>query len=172
MMGGVLMSEVPLYSSHHPQPQSGLGRKIRPEFWSKHRLIRCLSTEQFLSSIRLMNGAISGKVDARLPGKGNSKSHGARPIHFIITMIKWIRTSRLSTKNSLLTAAGPTPDAVGVWGLGFGVWGFVFRVLGFRFKISDFRSRVPGLGFGVSGLGLRVGGQCALLVRIFRISSL
>ena len=35
------------------------------------------------------------------PGKGHSNSHGARPVHLIITMIKWIRTSRLSIKNSL-----------------------------------------------------------------------
>ena len=28
-------------------------------------------------------------------------SYGARPVHIIITMIKWIRTSRLSIKNSL-----------------------------------------------------------------------
>jgi len=41
------------------------------------------------------------EVDARLPGKGNSSSHGARPVHLTITMIKWIRTSRLSIKNSL-----------------------------------------------------------------------
>ena len=41
-----------------------------------------------------------GKVDVRLPGKG----HGARPVHRIITMIKWIRTSRLSIKNSLSDA--------------------------------------------------------------------
>ena len=41
------------------------------------------------------------KVDVRLPGKGNSNSHGARPVHLIITMIKWTRTSRLSIKNSL-----------------------------------------------------------------------
>ena len=41
------------------------------------------------------------KVDVRLPGKGNSKSHGARPVHQIISMINWIRTSRLSIKNSL-----------------------------------------------------------------------
>ena len=34
-------------------------------------------------------------------GKGNSNSHGARPVHLIITMIQWIRTSRLSIKNSL-----------------------------------------------------------------------
>jgi len=32
---------------------------------------------------------------------GNSNSHGARLVHLIITMIKWIRTSRLSIKNSL-----------------------------------------------------------------------
>ena len=40
------------------------------------------------------------KVDVRLPGKGGSNSHGARPVHLIVTMIKWIRTSRLSIKNS------------------------------------------------------------------------
>jgi len=40
-------------------------------------------------------------VDARLPGKGNSNPHGARLVHLIITMIQWIRTSRLSIKNSL-----------------------------------------------------------------------
>ena len=42
-----------------------------------------------------------GKVDVRLPGKGNSNSHGARPVHLIITIIKWFRTSKLSTKYSL-----------------------------------------------------------------------
>ena len=31
----------------------------------------------------------------------DSNSHGARPVHLIITMIKWIRTSSLSIKNSL-----------------------------------------------------------------------
>ena len=41
------------------------------------------------------------KVDVRLPGKGNSNSRGARPVHLIITMIKWTRTSRSSIKNSL-----------------------------------------------------------------------
>ena len=44
---------------------------------------------------------ISRKVDVRLPGKWNSNSHGARPVHLIIMMIQWIRTSRLSIKNSL-----------------------------------------------------------------------
>jgi len=37
----------------------------------------------------------------RLPGKGNSNPHGARPVLQIATMIQWIRTSRLSIKNSL-----------------------------------------------------------------------
>ena len=41
------------------------------------------------------------KVDVRPPGKGDSNSHGARPVHLIITMGKWIRTSRMSIKNSL-----------------------------------------------------------------------
>ena len=31
----------------------------------------------------------------------SSNSHGARPVHLIITMIKWIRTSRLSINESL-----------------------------------------------------------------------
>jgi len=48
--------------------------------------------------------SVSRKVDIRLPGKGDSNSHGARPVHLIIAMIKWIRTSRLSIKNSLFGA--------------------------------------------------------------------
>jgi len=38
------------------------------------------------------------------PYNGNSNSHGARPIHQIISMIKWIRTSRLSVQNCLSLA--------------------------------------------------------------------
>ena len=49
----------------------------------------------------------TGKVDVRLPGKMNSNSHGARPVHQIITMPKRIRTSGLSIKNSL---SAPRPD--------------------------------------------------------------
>ena len=41
------------------------------------------------------------KIDIRLPGNGNSNSHGARPVHRIILMIKWTRISRLSMKNTL-----------------------------------------------------------------------
>jgi len=53
------------------------------------------------------------KVDVRLPGKGNSNSHGARPVHLIITMIKWIRNSRLSIKNSLSMGAHPRSGSDG-----------------------------------------------------------
>ena len=55
---------------------------------------------------------VGRKVDVRLPEKGNSKSHGARPFHLIITMIKWIRTSRLSRKN-------PPLFLCSIWGRGF-----------------------------------------------------
>jgi len=51
-------------------------------------------------------------VDVRLPGKGNSNSHGARPVHLIITMIKWIRTSRLSINNSLSVSWGFRADSI------------------------------------------------------------
>jgi len=70
------------------------------------------------------------KVDVRLPGKGNSNSRGARPVHLIITMIKWIRTSRLSIKNSLSSGA--------------------------RLSCALGRVRVSGLGFGVLGLGFGI----------------
>ena len=44
--------------------------------------------------------------------KGNSDSHGARPVHLIISTIKWIRTSRLSVNNSfsVLTVRDPSPE--------------------------------------------------------------
>ena len=51
----------------------------------------------------LVGGLVGGdrKVAIKLPGKGNSNSNGARPVHQIISMMKWIWTSRLSMKNSL-----------------------------------------------------------------------
>jgi len=41
---------------------------------------------------------VTRKVDVRLPEKGDAKSHGASPVHLIITMIMWIRTRRLSVE--------------------------------------------------------------------------
>ena len=58
--------------------------------------------QQVMSSERLKHGVSPiGKVDGRLPGKGNLNSHGVRPVHLIITMLKWIWTSELSIKHSL-----------------------------------------------------------------------
>ena len=41
------------------------------------------------------------QVNVRLPGREYSNSIGARPVHQIISMIKWIRTSMMPIKNSL-----------------------------------------------------------------------
>ena len=60
------------------------------------------SLPKFLSLLRTLNQ----KVDIRLPGKENSNSHGVRPVHQIISMKKWIRTSRLSIKNFLFETEG------------------------------------------------------------------
>ena len=46
------------------------------------------------------------KVDIRLPGQGDSNTHGARPVRQMISTIKWIRTSRLSIKDSLPVPSG------------------------------------------------------------------
>jgi hypothetical protein len=40
-------------------------------------------------------------VDVRLLGEGKLNSHSARLVHLIITMLEWIRTSRLSIRKSL-----------------------------------------------------------------------
>ena len=53
----------------------------------------------------------SRKVDVRLPGKGNSNSHGTRPVYLIITVIKWIWTNRSSIQNSLLPCRLPSYSA-------------------------------------------------------------
>ena len=47
-----------------------------------------------------------GKVGVRLPGKENSNSRCTMLVHLIISMIKRIRTSRLSIKNSLSAWCG------------------------------------------------------------------
>ena len=39
----------------------------------------------------------------------DSNSHGAGPVHLIISMINWIRTSRLSIKNSLSEGSRDMP---------------------------------------------------------------
>ena len=54
---------------------------------------------------RAMRVLTFGVTPVRLPGIGNSKSHGARPVHLVIRMMKWIRTSSLSIKKSFSRVA-------------------------------------------------------------------
>jgi len=63
---------------------------------------------------RLHQILVPRKIDVRLPGKGNSNSHGARPVHLIITMIKWVRTSRLSIKTTYWSVSGGISKSIEV----------------------------------------------------------
>jgi len=54
--------------------------------WLEGKSPENVSSCSLLARKRCMGWA--RKVDVRLPGKGNSNSHGARPVHLIITMIK------------------------------------------------------------------------------------
>ena len=63
------------------------------------------------------------KVDVGLLGKGNSNPHGARPVHLIIAMIQWIRTSRFVNKEVSRSAPGL---GFPVWGLESRLWWFIF----------------------------------------------
>ena len=53
-----------------------------------------------LSIVERGFGFSTWKVNVRLPGTGNSNSHGARPVHQITSMIKWIWTSKFSITHS------------------------------------------------------------------------
>ena len=79
--------------------------------------------------IEWREGGGAGKVDIRLPGKGNTQ--GARRFHQIISMIKWIWTSRLSIKPSWEGGGGVLGDQKGEYG-------------------PDFRTHEPGFGFRAS----------------------
>ena len=76
--------------------------------------------EEGHSSLESTDVVSPRKVDVRLPGKGNSNSHGAGTVH---QKHQWIRTSRLSIQKSLsrvpLRAAGIARNAGEDWGLGF-----------------------------------------------------
>ena len=79
------------------------------------------------------------KVDARLPGKGNSNSHGARPVHLIISMMKWSWTSRFSVQDSLPCRAQSSRQTSGL---------FPVRVL--RVQTCKSRPESDHLGHGLS----------------------
>ena len=102
-------------------------------------------------------------------GTENSNLHGARPVYQNISMRKWIRTSRLSIKNSLCTPWGRRRRCSRNRALRRRARGrrrtrstqirspaFVSRVSGFGFRVSGFGLRVSGFGFRVSGFGFRV----------------
>ena len=77
-----------------------------------HRLLQGLWSARFrvIQESPLKTAVWQGKVDVRLPGKGDFNSRSARPVHLIITMIKWIQTSRLSINTSLSVAGGKPPE--------------------------------------------------------------
>ena len=70
-----------------------------------------INLNQALQLLHLADQLSLPKVYVRLPGKVNSNSHGARPVHLIITMIKWIRTSRLSIQNSFSPSGFAAPPS-------------------------------------------------------------
>jgi len=76
------------------------------------------------------------QIGVRLPGEGNSDSHGARQVHLIFTMIKMIRTSRMSLQNAL--SGHPTLSRSS--GLEFDVWCFVV------YRVERIQVEVQGLG--------------------------
>ena len=69
-------------------------------------LVQKLKLKSSWNPFHLQQGPLLYLSDIRLPGKGNSNSHGARPVYKNISIIKWIRTSRLSIKNSLSLHGG------------------------------------------------------------------
>jgi len=90
---------------HETGPLNHFGDKVNPDQYVVNR-------EVSLSDLKVLAGSVGRvgrrgpreEVVRRVPGKGNSNSHGARPVHLIISMIKWIRTSRLSIKQYLSRA--------------------------------------------------------------------
>ena len=89
--GQFLMSEVPLY---------GRAKSV-PQLWFARDSFR--------------EACFNWKVDKRPLGKENSNSYGARPVHQIIPMIEWIRTSRSSlTAASSLSRGMSSPSCSGV----------------------------------------------------------
>ena len=73
--GGVLTTRS---AQRHPGERTQQ-RKVHVE----PNMGRCMSNQTWEGTCRTQHR----KVDVRLPGKGSSSSHGARPVHLIITMM-------------------------------------------------------------------------------------
>ena len=78
---------------------------MRIQGYLAHRPCRGTSLKDTIS-VRYFAGAGQAlplsfeKVDARLPGKGDAKSHGARPVHLILTIAR-----RSPSPDSLIAAS-------------------------------------------------------------------
>jgi len=85
-----------------PRLDSGLNLShVSGKSLSSHSICCLLARQRTLTpTIRQLTcWACTRRVDIRLPGKGIPNSNGARPVHQIIKMMTWIRTSRLSRTN-------------------------------------------------------------------------
>ena len=68
--------------------------------------------------VRPIGGGLGGlycKHGVSDEGSGDALSHGARPVHQIISTIKWNRTSKVSIKNSLWGWGGGLPSVRIAW---------------------------------------------------------
>ena len=100
MNEGPLCAKDALHDVHFqkPAPESEPDFSILRVHFLKNSRESFLNT--FEISCRPRSGAV-GAVAEEAASKGNSKFHGARPVHQTITIITWFRISRLSIKNSL-----------------------------------------------------------------------
>ena len=83
-------------------------KRVRVEFVALNVFVVSILRSVVLIGPDFFGGSVhlaqSRKVDIKLPEKENSNSDGARPVHQIISTMKWIRTSRLSLKDYLSLA--------------------------------------------------------------------
>jgi len=76
-----------------PRQRAESGGSFSDRLWECYRLLKTTALHGELTFGNLFKGSSvarcwTRKVDVRLPGKGTSNSHGARPVRLIITMIK------------------------------------------------------------------------------------
>jgi len=98
------------------------------------------------------------KEDIRLTGKGNS--YGARPVEQIISMIKWIQTSRLVNKE--LSLSGRPSSGVDLISFSDHISGIKRRFSRHKQDLMEgFEAGVPGPQHRLlfSGLGFKVCGS-------------
>ena len=93
----ILISTPPLYpqvvGGEMPAGEERFARAVGPQ--KRFHTFDSFSVQKLRESesreVSSMTQKSSKCIDVRLPGKGILKSHGARPVHQIISMTKWIR---------------------------------------------------------------------------------